>query len=167
MAVTWSLTSDEIDSTDDAVLTAQRSLERLARRLRERRLTVRTLARPGSPERVIADEARCAAVDVVIVCADGRDAAGHLAAGSVANAVLHQARVPLLVMPSLAAAETLASPARAAGSTGSRPIVVALSPAEVGLIRRGLRSLLQAGNVDDSDLSAVDGLLERVDASRA
>jgi nucleotide-binding universal stress UspA family protein len=83
---------------------AQRYLERVARDLRARSVQVQTHLVIAEPAVAILDYAREHATDLIAIATHGRGALGRALLGSVADAVLRRAGVPvLLYRPSAAA----------------------------------------------------------------
>jgi nucleotide-binding universal stress UspA family protein len=90
-----------IFTTDDlgARLKGARTyLAPLAANLRERGVRVTTDARAGEPVAEIVAAAREAKADLIAMTTHGRSGVGRLLFGSVAEAVLRQAHVPVLMM---------------------------------------------------------------------
>ena len=70
----------------------------LAAELRRRGVRAGTAVRHGEPATEILAEARDAGADLIAITAQGRTGLGRVLVGSVAQAVLHRARVPVLLM---------------------------------------------------------------------
>jgi nucleotide-binding universal stress UspA family protein len=75
-------------------------LQDLQRRLVGRGLEVETAIVAGTPAQVIVQEARAREVDLLVLATHGRSGLGRWRYGSVAEDVLRQADVPLLLVPS-------------------------------------------------------------------
>ena len=73
-------------------------LARLAAELRRRGMRAETAVRHGEPATEILAGARDAGADLIAITAQGRTGLGRVLVGSVAQAVLHRARVPVLLM---------------------------------------------------------------------
>jgi len=72
-------------------------LERVAARLRARSLQVETTLVVGSPAHAICDYARAHAVDLIAMATHGHGGLSRLLLGSVTDAVVHTADVPVLL----------------------------------------------------------------------
>lgn len=77
---------------------AKKYLEARATELRRTGLTVRTIVRTGEAAREIANAARESGADMVAMTTNGRSGFGKLLFGSVAERVLREADVPVLMM---------------------------------------------------------------------
>jgi len=100
-------------------LAAERAyLDLVAARLRDGRRPVRTEARVGHPPAVIAAAARAPGVRAVAMATHGRTGLARLLLGSTAAATIQQARVPVLVVPTAAAARGPARPERRLAAAG-------------------------------------------------
>lgn len=73
-------------------------LARAAARLETRGIRVRTVARRGEPVVEIVDAAREVGSDLIAMTTHGRSGFGRLLFGSVAEAVLRQAEIPVFLM---------------------------------------------------------------------
>jgi nucleotide-binding universal stress UspA family protein len=90
---------------------ARVELARLAQRYVKRRIGLRTLLQTGSPHQVIADTAKKAKADLILMATRGRTGLSRLFTGSVAERVVRTAHCPVLT---LHAAEASARTARRA-----------------------------------------------------
>jgi nucleotide-binding universal stress UspA family protein len=77
-----------------------RRLEELAERLRQADVRATHLMLQGSTVESIVDQTERFEADLVVIGSHGHSALFHLLAGSVAQGVLRQSRVPVLVVPS-------------------------------------------------------------------
>ncbi|GIW56698.1 MAG: universal stress protein [Nitrospiraceae bacterium] len=77
---------------------AEAQLERLAKKLSQGGTKVRTLIKSGSPAPVIADTAKRAKADMIIMATHGRTGLAHVLLGSVAERVVRLAPCPVLVV---------------------------------------------------------------------
>lgn len=83
---------------DRAYAKAWRYLERLQKRLKRRRRTVRTMVRSGQAADEILACARAEGVDVIAMSSHGRSGLQRVLLGSVAQAVVRNARLPVLLV---------------------------------------------------------------------
>jgi nucleotide-binding universal stress UspA family protein len=77
---------------------AWRYLERLQKRLKQRRRTVRTMVRSGQAADEILACAWAERVDVIAMSSHGRSGLQRVLLGSVAQAVVRNARLPVLLI---------------------------------------------------------------------
>jgi nucleotide-binding universal stress UspA family protein len=85
------LLTDERDAAD--------YLQRINRRCRNSGVTIRTRALPGTPAEAVVAAARDEAADLIVMSTHGRSGLDRLVYGSVAEAVLRGAHVPVLLVP--------------------------------------------------------------------
>jgi nucleotide-binding universal stress UspA family protein len=111
---------------------ARRYLEDVARRLARDGLAVRTVVAAGEPAAEIVRYAEQARIDLIALATHGRTGVGRWLHGSVAEAVLHTATVPLLLLrpPREGAAPTFALRRLVAPVDGSPTAEAALPVAE-------------------------------------
>jgi nucleotide-binding universal stress UspA family protein len=81
---------------------AAEQLALLARRLKQRRIRVRTVLQTGSPYQIIIETAEKLAVDLIVMATHGRTGLSHLLMGSVAEKVVRAAQCPVLTVRSYA-----------------------------------------------------------------
>jgi nucleotide-binding universal stress UspA family protein len=86
-----------IDQTEERAREAEEYLRAIAARLSAGGLRVRTVVRAGDAAREILDGARESAADLIAMATHGRGALGRLLYGSVTDAVLHRAHLPVIV----------------------------------------------------------------------
>lgn len=86
----------------EAVTVARRYLDRVAQNLSARGLVVRTDVFVHDPANAIATAALVHGADLIAMCTHGRSGLGRLLLGSVAEAVLHESDVPVLLVRSTA-----------------------------------------------------------------
>jgi nucleotide-binding universal stress UspA family protein len=77
---------------------AEEYLARMARELRDKGVRATTEVRRGEPVAAILEGAREAKVDLIAMTTHGRSGLGRLLFGSVAEAVLRQADIPVFLM---------------------------------------------------------------------
>jgi nucleotide-binding universal stress UspA family protein len=75
------------------------ALDAVAEELRAEGLRAEPLARVGAPTDAILEEAETAGADLVVMSTHGRGGVGRLLHGSVADAVLRRAALPILMVP--------------------------------------------------------------------
>lgn len=88
----------EIDDVEARLAEAGAYLAPLARSLGERGVRASTMVRRGEPAREILAGAREAGADLIAMTTHGRSGLGRLLFGSVAEAVLRHAEVPVFLM---------------------------------------------------------------------
>jgi nucleotide-binding universal stress UspA family protein len=88
-----------VDHTDRLCQEAEQYLSGVAEGLRARGMRVETVVRVGEPAPEIVGAAREAGVDLIAMTTHGRSGLSRLLFGSVAEAVLRRAHVPLLLLP--------------------------------------------------------------------
>ena len=59
------------------------------------------ILREGQPERVIAETAEKLAIDLIVICTDGRNNIKDFVAGTITEHVINHAACPVLVIPYL------------------------------------------------------------------
>jgi len=96
--VTETLRSALLESVEQSTADAREYLAPLAEDLRARGVRVRTEVRHGEPVDEIVDCAREAGADLIAMTTHGRSGLGRLLFGSVAEAVLRQAEIPVFLM---------------------------------------------------------------------
>jgi len=96
--VTETLRSALLESVEQNTADAREYLAPLAENLRTRSIRVRTEVRHGEPVDEIVDCARDADTDLIAMTTHGRNGLGRLLFGSVAEAVLRQAEIPVFLM---------------------------------------------------------------------
>ena len=96
--VTETMRAVVLESVEHSVAEARAYLARLADDLRTRGVRVRTEVRRGQPVEEIVEGARAAAADLIAMTTHGRSGLGRLLFGSVAEAVLRQAEIPVFLM---------------------------------------------------------------------
>jgi nucleotide-binding universal stress UspA family protein len=96
--VTETLRSALLESVEQNTADARAYLAPLAENLRTRGIRVRTEVRHGEPVDEIVDGAREAGADLIAMTTHGRSGLGRLLFGSVAEAVLRQAEIPVFLM---------------------------------------------------------------------
>lgn len=118
----------------------------------------------GSPVGVIADRARDRAVDAVVMVTHCRDGVEQLIFGTVAGDVLHQVRVPLLLLrPGDLQEPDTTTDAHSQSKPATEPAIeISLSPKEAHLVRLGLQQLLYHAAPDAPEIAALSSLLARV-----
>lgn len=79
------------------VAEAQSYLDQMASRLRDRGLTVDTVTPAGTPAEAIVQEARARSASMIVLASHGRSGIGRWIYGSVADQVLRNAPVPVLL----------------------------------------------------------------------
>lgn len=77
---------------------AAENLDKAAKPLRDRGLTVETVVREGYPATAIEEEARDRGVDLVVIGTKGHSGLKHLLLGSVAERVVQKAPCPVLAV---------------------------------------------------------------------
>jgi nucleotide-binding universal stress UspA family protein len=87
-----------IDQTEQHTREAEAYMQTIADRLSAGGLRVRTVVRTGDAARAILDGARECQADVIAMTTHGRGAIGRLLHGSVTEAVLHRAHLPVFVV---------------------------------------------------------------------
>jgi nucleotide-binding universal stress UspA family protein len=96
--VTETLRSALLETVEQYTTEARAYLAPLAENLRTRGIRVRTEVRHGEPVDEIVDCARAADADLIAMTTHGRSGLGRLLFGSVAEAVLRQAEIPVFLM---------------------------------------------------------------------
>jgi nucleotide-binding universal stress UspA family protein len=96
--VTESLRAALLESTELTVAEARAYLAPLAENLKLRGIRVRTEVRRGEPVDEIVEAARAADADLIAMTTHGRSGLGRWLFGSVAEAVLRQAEIPVFLM---------------------------------------------------------------------
>jgi len=86
------------DEQAEFVAEARRYLDPLVTDLTEHEVNARALVREGLPAEQIIAAARAEAADVIAMTTHGRSGLRLLVMGSVANAVVHQTEIPVLLM---------------------------------------------------------------------
>lgn len=107
---------------------ARVQLDRLATRLKTRRVGVRTQLSLGTAHRVIVESAKKLKADLIVMSTHGRTGLSHILIGSVAERVVRTATCPVLTVRGRASAR----PRRARDSRRARPLddrAAARSPA--------------------------------------
>jgi nucleotide-binding universal stress UspA family protein len=89
-----------LDYFKDVQGAAEERLEELAGALRERELTVKTVAKEGFPPEVILAEADEAGADLIAMGTHGRTGLAHLVLGSTSERVVQRAACPVLTVRS-------------------------------------------------------------------
>lgn len=107
----------EIEDVEARRREAEAYLAPLARRLEERGVRVRTHVARGEPAAEIVGVARELGADLIAMSTHGRGGLGRLLFGSVAEAVLRQAHLPVFLMRTTEA-ELARQAAREAGRRG-------------------------------------------------
>ena len=74
-------------------------LEKFAKPLRERTLSIESLVVEGLPSEEILRKARETGASMIVLGSHGHGAVYHLFSGSVVTAVLHQSEIPVTVIP--------------------------------------------------------------------
>lgn len=74
-------------------------LEKFAKPLRERSLSIETLVAEGLPAEEILRKGRETGASMTVLGSHGHGAVYHLFSGSVVTAVLHQSEIPVTVIP--------------------------------------------------------------------
>ena len=87
-----------VDDVPTRLREAREYLAPVAADLRERGVRVTTEARHGEPVTVLVAAARDVGADLIAMTTHGRSGLGRLLFGSVAEAVLRQAQIPVLMM---------------------------------------------------------------------
>jgi len=87
-----------IERTKEALDRAGNYLEKLAAPLREKGIQVETVAIPGRPGEAILDYANTNSIDLITIASHGRGGLRRAVFGSVADQVLRQSGLPLLVI---------------------------------------------------------------------
>jgi nucleotide-binding universal stress UspA family protein len=87
-----------VEDVEARMAEAREYLAPLATELSARGVRVRTEARRGEPVQEIVDGAREAGADLIAMTTHGRSGLGRLLFGSVAEAVLRQAEIPVFLM---------------------------------------------------------------------
>jgi nucleotide-binding universal stress UspA family protein len=137
------------DSAEAELKQADAYLEALAAPLRAGGQTVVVHTAIGSAAATIAELARAQAIDLVAMATHGRGGLARLVLGSVATGVLQRAHLPLLLVRPMAMQaalpelppETKAERAPETAEAAIATITVALTPFELGLVRRALGDL--------------------------
>lgn len=83
---------------DAAQMVSEVYLSQLARDIGDRGLSVKTMMRNGSPTETILATARDVDVDLIAMTTHGRSGPSRLLFGSVAEGVLREAHVPVIVL---------------------------------------------------------------------
>lgn len=96
--VTETLRSALLDNVEQNTADASEYLAPLAENLRTRGIRARTEVRHGEPVDEIVDCARETDADLIAMTTHGRSGLGRLLFGSVAEAVLRQAEIPVFLM---------------------------------------------------------------------
>jgi nucleotide-binding universal stress UspA family protein len=96
--ITESVRAALLDSVEQHTAEARGYLAALAERLGARGIRVRTEVRQGEPVDEIVDCAREVGADLIAMTTHGRSGLGRLLFGSVAEAVLRQAEIPVFLM---------------------------------------------------------------------
>jgi nucleotide-binding universal stress UspA family protein len=96
--VTESVRAALLDSVEQNTADAREYLAPLAEDLRTRGIRVRTKVRHGEPVDEIVDCAREVDADLIAMTTHGRSGLGRWLFGSVAEAVLRQAEIPVFLM---------------------------------------------------------------------
>ena len=87
-----------LDYFKDVEGAAEDRLSELAQPLRERGVTVETMAKEGYPPEIIVDEAENAGADLIAMGTHGRSGLAHLLLGSTAERVVQHAKCPVLTV---------------------------------------------------------------------
>ena len=87
-----------LDYFKDVEGAAEDRLAELAQPLRERGVTVETMAKEGYPPEIIVDEAENAGADLIAMGTHGRSGLAHLLLGSTAERVVQHAKCPVLTV---------------------------------------------------------------------
>jgi nucleotide-binding universal stress UspA family protein len=96
--VTETVRAALLESVEQSTADAGEYLAPLAENFRTRGIRVRTEVRHGEPVDEIVDCAREADADLIAMTTHGRSGLGRLLFGSVAEAVLRQAEIPVFLM---------------------------------------------------------------------
>lgn len=96
--VTETMRAVVLESVEHSLAQARAYLAPLADDLRVRGIRVRTEVRKGQPVDEIVEGARAAGADLIAMTTHGRSGLGRLLFGSVAEAVLRQAEIPVFLM---------------------------------------------------------------------
>lgn len=163
---------------DDAERTSARQyLQAQVDRLQSRGVKVTAQVATGRPASVIAQVARAAEADMVVVATHGRSGLARLVLGSVATSILQQAEAPVLLVRPVALRQADESPDVEPGSkAGSAPSSVAtarpaptidvrLSAADLELIERGLKTLAYTPGYDYHLAPTIRALVDRLDGA--
>jgi nucleotide-binding universal stress UspA family protein len=156
---TWSEILEEIRAE------VLRYLERVAERLRTAGYRVRTATDYGEPAACIADCARREEADLIVLSSHGRSGLARWLLGSVADALVRRAPVPLLLLRPLLAARPAAPERQPAAE--APPITLELSGQEVALLRLALETLLARAGSAPGLAPALRALLARLPAPMA
>jgi len=87
-----------LDYFKDVEGAAEDRLAELAQPLRERGVSVETMAKEGYPPEIIVDEAENAGADLIAMGTHGRSGLAHLLLGSTAERVVQHAKCPVLTV---------------------------------------------------------------------
>jgi nucleotide-binding universal stress UspA family protein len=96
--VTETLRAAILGTMEDHVAEARAYLAAAAERLNAKGLRVRAVVRSGEPVDEIVDCARDTKADLIAMSTHGRSGVGRLLFGSVAEAVLREAEIPVFLM---------------------------------------------------------------------
>ncbi len=169
-----SYTSPPEPDAETSLAIARTYLETQADRLRADGYTVNTIAQIGQPIGTIVEVARAEGVHAVAMATHGRGGLERLVMGSVATGVLQRVDVPVLLTRPITLTGTLTTstdvaesgPSESATSARNVPVTaLALSIAEVEMIRYGLDLLVSTTDRDEQLTGPIRHLLERLDES--
>jgi nucleotide-binding universal stress UspA family protein len=142
-------------------------------RLQARGIKVSARATTGSPSSIVAQVARDAEVDAVMMATHGRSGLARLVLGSVATAVLQQVNVPVLLVRPTAMRQPVSPPsdvqeaeagAAAPSTSSATPTVdVGLSMSDLELIERGLKTLAFTPGYDYHQAPRIRALVDRLE----
>jgi nucleotide-binding universal stress UspA family protein len=136
-----------LDQRDAELAEAQGYLESIAEQLRATGVVVTTRALIDQAVPTIVATAADYQADLIAMATHGRGGLARLVLGSVAAAVLHRARTPLLLVRPTAVRARMASTAPATPAA-KLPVMVALSHAELEAVAQGLEALLRDAELE-------------------
>ncbi|MBI3966230.1 MAG: universal stress protein [Chloroflexi bacterium] len=145
--------------------TVESYVTNLASELRQAGLSVTAVADFGYPVSRIVATATEKQADLIVMATHGHGGIARLVLGSVATGVAQRAHTPLFLSRPSAVHSTIASAPGAVAAASSSPeslVVVALSAAELELVRRGLSELAYRPESDDQSVAAARRLMEQL-----
>ncbi len=156
----YSFEPTAFDLESQQTSSAGKYLDGIANHLNQKGVTASVSIIPGHPASVVRQAARDNHAAAIIMATHGRGGPSRLLMGSVTDAVVRTARVPVFVIrPAVVRQETTQSPPRT--STADRSLILSMSPAELDLTRIALRQLVNTRHAG-VDLAQVRDLLAGV-----
>ncbi len=122
----------------------------------------------GSAMSTIANMARDRDIDLIVMATHGRSGVSGDVLGSVTAATIQRTGVPiLLTRPVPVQPEPSAEPEQVRQASAARPMIMALSAAELDLVQTGLKLLLAASEREEHDAAPIRAILARLSRAEA